>query len=415
MPPPVNISGNAGIVDAVLSYDNGGPQTATADLNGDYGFTVPEHWSGTVTPSKTGCTFTPPERTYANLAADMPAEDYVATCVPSTILISGNAGLGGATLNYDNGGPKNSTADVNGDYGFTVPLGWSGSVTPSRTGYTFSPVNRGYSDVAADQTNQDFTASEVPKAPTIAEMHPAENSTACQRPQVGVDLLLTGMVRTAGGSFDPSKVTLKLDGNPVTHLAQITQSGSFPASRASVLYTPPANLDAGLHQVQFLYPSPVGTQTRTWNFTAASIACGTTLTSSPAEPTALDETQPQNSAERILTSAPAEDLSAGGKSIDPVSVSGSESEEAYPQAVTEGSAADAASPIVPAVAISPLSDPVAIQPVIPAGRGSPTGSPTAVRPPGINSLSAISKRPPQRGGLFLFDNLSELPEPTARN
>ena len=37
--------------------------------------------------------------------------------------------------------------------------GWTGTVTPALSGYTFTPVSRSYSTVAADQTAQDYVAS----------------------------------------------------------------------------------------------------------------------------------------------------------------------------------------------------------------------------------------------------------------
>ena len=46
------------------------------------------------------------------------------------VMISGNAGVGGATLSYNNGGARTATADNGGDYSFQVKYNWSGMVTP---------------------------------------------------------------------------------------------------------------------------------------------------------------------------------------------------------------------------------------------------------------------------------------------
>ena len=88
--------------------------------------------SGTVTPSKTGYTFTPASRTYANVLANQTLQDYTATAI--TYTISGNAGVAGATLSYTDGTAKTASADGSGNYSFTVSYNWSGTVTPSRTG-----------------------------------------------------------------------------------------------------------------------------------------------------------------------------------------------------------------------------------------------------------------------------------------
>ena len=93
---------------------------------------------------------------YSGTAPDVGAFEYISAFSPT---ISGNAGIGGALLSYDNGGPKTVTADVNGDYSFKIPNGWSGTVTPSKPGYTFSPVNRAYNTVIADMSGEDYIAT----------------------------------------------------------------------------------------------------------------------------------------------------------------------------------------------------------------------------------------------------------------
>ncbi|MCP4221323.1 MAG: choice-of-anchor D domain-containing protein [bacterium] len=153
------ISGNAGIAGVTLSYTDGGAQTATADGSGNYSFTVSYNWSGTVTPSLTGYSFTPTTRTYTNVLANQTSQDYVAGAITPTI--SGNAGAAGVTLSYTDGGAQTATADGSGNYSFTVTYDWSGTVTPSLTGYTFTAVSRTYANVVANQTGQDYTANAI--------------------------------------------------------------------------------------------------------------------------------------------------------------------------------------------------------------------------------------------------------------
>lgn len=75
--------------------------------------------------------------------------------------ISGNAGVGGATLSYTDGVPQTVMADVSGNYILAVSNNWAGMVTPSKTGYFFLPANRNYSStpVTTDQTAQNYTAT----------------------------------------------------------------------------------------------------------------------------------------------------------------------------------------------------------------------------------------------------------------
>ncbi len=153
------ISGNVRVAGTTLSYTDGTVKTATADGNGNYSFTVSNNWSGTVTPSKTGYIFSPVSKSYSSVLANQTAQNYSATGIANTI--SGNVGTAGATLNYTDGTFKTATADGNGNYSFTVSNNWSGTVTPSKTGYIFSPVNKSYSNVIVNQTAQNYSATAI--------------------------------------------------------------------------------------------------------------------------------------------------------------------------------------------------------------------------------------------------------------
>ncbi len=72
--------------------------------------------------------------------------------------ISGNAGVGGATLSWMDATPKTTAADGSGNYSLMVPSGWSGTVTPSRACYAFTLPSHSYSNILSDQGVQDFTA-----------------------------------------------------------------------------------------------------------------------------------------------------------------------------------------------------------------------------------------------------------------
>ena len=78
------------------------------------------------------------------------------TTTINTYAISGNAGIGGATLTYTGG---STSAGTDGGYTITVPYGWNGTVTPSLAGYVFIPDHTDYSNLTSDQVNQNYTAS----------------------------------------------------------------------------------------------------------------------------------------------------------------------------------------------------------------------------------------------------------------
>lgn len=393
------ISGNAGVGGATLSYTDGISKTASANGSGLYTFVVPSGWSGTVTPSKTGYTFTPPSRSYTNVLANQTGQDYTATgpinllqdpsfeaytpnaywtetstnfgtplCTvadcgngsgnagpqtgsvwgwfggtsndesaslsqtvnipigsttfefylwigfaetgsdagdiftakidgvtvfsanatqigsyatytlvsvdvsayaddalhtvmfsvvtngqsvnfnlddvallsapPSTeYTISGDAGVGDATLSYTDGTPKFATADGGGLYSFMVPSGWSGTVTPSKTGYTFSPVSRSYGNVLADQVDQNYTAT-----PTTTYM-------------VYVPLILRNFASTPPGDFNktaPINGATSQPANPTLSWGTSSDSTSY----------------------EYCYDTSNDNACTTWTSTAASTSVG---------------------------------------------------------------------------------------------------------------------------------------------
>jgi hypothetical protein len=75
------------------------------------------------------------------------------------LTISGNAGIGNATLHFEKDGTQTITAASDGTYSLTVSYYWSGSVIPSLSGYIFSPFRIDYSNMQSDQTGQNYTAA----------------------------------------------------------------------------------------------------------------------------------------------------------------------------------------------------------------------------------------------------------------
>jgi hypothetical protein len=78
------------------------------------------------------------------------------------IIISGKVTAGGDNLSgvsLSAGGATCTDTNSIGDYQCFITQGWSGTLTPSKFGYSFAPANRTYSDVVNDTPNQDYTAS----------------------------------------------------------------------------------------------------------------------------------------------------------------------------------------------------------------------------------------------------------------
>ncbi len=79
---------------------------------------------------------------------------------PTTITISGKAGVAGASLGYLDGIQKTVVADANGNYSIKVPINWSGSVKPVKSGVAyFTPSTKTYTSLKTNQAAQNYRAN----------------------------------------------------------------------------------------------------------------------------------------------------------------------------------------------------------------------------------------------------------------
>jgi hypothetical protein len=137
------------------------------DDRGWYIMRVPPGWSGTVTVSSYGWIFTPPNRTYDNVTANITDQNYTAikTVIRGHITMLGGGPAADIILSavtYGGSLAGAITTDSNGFYQFTIPYHWSGTITPNKTGFYFTPQNKEYFYVIADQNNQDYIAKSNP-------------------------------------------------------------------------------------------------------------------------------------------------------------------------------------------------------------------------------------------------------------
>jgi len=142
---------------------SGLPGDPVTNFSGFYTTTVEYGWDGTVTPSLSGYSFTPINRTYTDVVSDQTGQDYSATL--NTYSISGTITLGSnpladVTISFTDGISPVQT-DASGQYLQTVPYGWSGTVTPTKTGYSFTPESIDYTNVIADYTGQNYAATSL--------------------------------------------------------------------------------------------------------------------------------------------------------------------------------------------------------------------------------------------------------------
>lgn len=283
------ISGSVGTSWATISYTDGTLKTATTDSYGNYFLFVPLGWSGTVTPNKTGYTFLPASRDYANVQADQTKQDYTSGV---TYFISGNAGIPGATITYTGG---SFTSDNSGNYSFAVPYRWTGTITPAKTGYTFSPVSISViTPVTANLQNQNFTAAvgtyTVSGNLGITGAAVTYNGTTSGSATIsGSDYSFTvpyGWTGTitpskAGATFTPTSLTVSSPGviadlpsqNFTAVINTYTVSGMLGVTGATVTFSGTTSGSATVSGSSFSFTVPYG-----WTGTITPSKAGTTFT-----------------------------------------------------------------------------------------------------------------------------------------
>ena len=215
-----------------IAFSNEGG-TATTDSDGNYSHPLSDGYSGTATPAKTGYTFSPTRRDYPNVTSGQTNENYTATLL--TYTIAGNVGtaasaasiriqaaLSGVVMDGLPGDPT-PTTDASGNYTATVDYGFSGTVTPTRAGYSFSPSSWDYATVTSDQLDDNYTASIIQYTLTIAA---GSNGTTDPAPgthtsDTGTEVSITatpdanyrfsGWTEAASGTTNPITITMDSD------------------------------------------------------------------------------------------------------------------------------------------------------------------------------------------------------------
>jgi uncharacterized delta-60 repeat protein len=202
----VKTGGGVGIEGVEITF-SAGQGTATTNSEGSYSHLVIEGWSGDATPSKTCYTFSPSSRTYTNVVSDQSGQDYTGTMltytISGTIIVAASAApLSGVVME---GLPGSPTTDASGYYEAIVDCGWSGTVTPTRTRYVFSPSSRTYDDLSSDQAGQDYDAYP-------GWIISGSVKTEADEGIAGVEIAFSGVETTATTSADGSYSATVIEG-----------------------------------------------------------------------------------------------------------------------------------------------------------------------------------------------------------
>ncbi|HZG51592.1 MAG TPA: carboxypeptidase regulatory-like domain-containing protein, partial [Pyrinomonadaceae bacterium] len=161
----VRDSGGAPLSGVNVTLDNSTPATTTTGADGSYFFSgLRGGGNYSVTPSKSGYSFSPAQRVYNDLSANQTA-DFAATPLTYTLsgrVAHGEIGLAGATITISGDRAGATTTDAQGNYSFgSLPSGGSVLVTPSLANYTFTPPSRSI-NLDGERSGIDFAAVPVP-------------------------------------------------------------------------------------------------------------------------------------------------------------------------------------------------------------------------------------------------------------
>ncbi len=157
------ISGSVGTGGSGATIALTGASTATtiASTSGAYSFTGLANGSYTITPSLSGHTFSPASVAVTVSGANVTAATMTAT--PQTWTISGSVGTAGSGATIALTGASTATTTANAQ-ALTHSPGWSNgsyTVTPSLSGYTFSPASVAVTVNGANATAATMTATLV--------------------------------------------------------------------------------------------------------------------------------------------------------------------------------------------------------------------------------------------------------------
>jgi plastocyanin len=132
----------SGLSGVTMTLSGASSATTTTDNTGNYTFAL-DNGSYTITPSKTGYTFSPTSSPQTVSGANITAVNFTATPVQAgPYSISGqvtldNVGLSGVTIELSHASSATTITDASGNYSFTGLGNGIYGIEPRKAGYTF--------------------------------------------------------------------------------------------------------------------------------------------------------------------------------------------------------------------------------------------------------------------------------------
>lgn len=163
----VRTSGGSPIsgVTVTLSGNATSTTTTNTNTNGNYTFTGLVNGNYTVTPNKTGYTFSPTNRPVTINNANVTGQDFtgapgITYSISGVVKTTSGTPIAGVTMNLSGGATGSTTTDSLGRYKFTGLSNGTYTITPSKAGYTFTPTNRNVTISSMNVTGQNFRGAQ---------------------------------------------------------------------------------------------------------------------------------------------------------------------------------------------------------------------------------------------------------------
>jgi hypothetical protein len=173
---------------ALVTLSGAASQTATADGSGNYSFSGLANGNYAVTPSKAGYTFSPTSQSVTISGGNATVAAFTATAAPTWTLsgtITGDGGGASVALRQGGSNIGSAVASGSGNYSFSNLANGTYTVTPSKTGFTYSPASQTVTVNGANVTVPNFTAQAVSstlKYPDLSDIIPTGAIAAVQTP-----------------------------------------------------------------------------------------------------------------------------------------------------------------------------------------------------------------------------------------
>ena len=144
---------------ATVTLSGAASATTTADASGNYTFTGLLNGAYTVTPSKTGFTFTPASQAATINNANLTGVNFSVVTYSVSGTISGPGGSG-ATVNLTGAMSASATADASGNYTVSRPRQTASTrITPSNPTFVFTPASQSVTVASANVTGMNFSST----------------------------------------------------------------------------------------------------------------------------------------------------------------------------------------------------------------------------------------------------------------